>query len=150
MAEQTFPGTLDSLAPIREFVGRAAASAGLDKSAGYNLCLAVDEIATNIVLHGYQAAGLRGDLRVDTDASEPGRLVIRVSDTGRAYDPAKHDVPGAEDLQAPLHERSVGGLGIMLAMQGVDDLQYSTSEHGNVHRFVVNLPRAGAQKRAAR
>lgn len=151
MAEQTFPGTLDSLAPIREFVARAAASAGLDKSAGYNLCLAVDEIATNIVLHGYQAAGLKGDLRVDTDASEPGRLIVRVSDTGRAYDPAKHDAPDAEDLQAPLHERSAGGLGIMLAMQGVDDLQYSSGEHGNVHRFVVNLPPVDAQqKRAAR
>jgi serine/threonine-protein kinase RsbW len=149
MAEQIFSGTLDSLAPIRDFVGRAAASAGLDKSASYNLVLAVDEIATNIVLHGYQAAGLKGDLRVHAD-TEPSRLVIRVEDTGRTYDPHKHDVPDADDLQSPLHERSAGGLGIMLAMQGVDELHYSNTEHSNVHRFVVNLPQAGAQKRAAR
>ena len=45
MSQQVFPGTLDALAPIREFVGRAAAAAGLDKSASYKLCLAVDEIA---------------------------------------------------------------------------------------------------------
>ena len=145
MSQQVFPGTLDSLAPIREFVGRAAATAGLDKTASYNLCLAVDEIATNIVVHGYQAAGLHGDLRVNAE-TEPGRLVVRVEDTGPAYDPGKHEVPDRDDLEAPLHERPAGGLGIMLAMQGVDDLQYSTSASGNVHRFVVNLP----QKQAAR
>ena len=92
MSQQVFPGTLDSLAPIRDFVARAAAAAGLDRSASYNLCLAVDEIATNIVTHGYQAAGLHGDLRVDADTeAEPGRLVIRVEDNGRPYDPAKHE-----------------------------------------------------------
>jgi serine/threonine-protein kinase RsbW len=146
MAQQVFPGTLESLAPIREFVARAAASAGLDRSASYNLCLAVDEISTNIVVHGYQAAGLHGDLHVDTEV-EPGRLVVSVEDHGRPYDPAKHEVPAAEDLTAPLHERPAGGLGIMLAMQGVDDLQYEVTERGNVHRFVVNLPQ---QKKAAR
>jgi len=146
MMQQVFPGTLDSLAPIREFVGRAAAAAGLDKSAAYNLCLAVDEIATNIVIHGYQATGRQGDLRLDAE-TEPGRLVVSVADTGPAYDPSKHEVPDQDDLQSPLHERSAGGLGIMLAMQGVDDLEYSTSERGNVHRFIVNLPQ---QKQAAR
>src|SRR5438874_2123515 len=94
------------------------------------LVLYVDEIATNIVLHGYQAAGLKGDLRVYTE-TEPGRLVVRIEDTGRTYDPHKHDVPDADDLQSPLHERSAGGLGIMLAMQGVDELRYSNTERGH-------------------
>jgi serine/threonine-protein kinase RsbW len=148
MSQQVFPGTLDSLAPIRAFVGRAAAAAGLDKTASYKLCLAVDEIVTNIVLHGYQAAGLNGDLRVDAE-TEPSRLIIRVEDHGRSYDPAQHDVPEAEDLQAPLHERPAGGLGIMLARQGVDDLQYTATENGNVHRFIVNRPRHESQQKQA-
>lgn len=146
MSQQVFSGTLDSLTPIRDFVARAAATAGLDSSASYNLCLAVDEIATNIVTHGYQAAGLQGELRVDIQM-DTERLVVLVEDNGRPYDPGAHDVPNAEDLQAPLHERDAGGLGIMLAQQGVDELQYSVTERGNVHRFVVNLPQ---QKRVAR
>jgi len=146
MAQQVFPGTLDSLAPIREFVAHAAAAAGLDRSASYNLCLAVDEIATNIVTHGYQAAGLKGDLRVET-AIEGGRLIVRMEDHGRAYDPHQHDLPEKEDLSAPLHERALGGLGILLALHGVDELRYTPSERGNVHSFAVNLPQ---QKRAAR
>jgi len=146
MAEQVFPGTLDSLAPIRDFIARAAAAAGLDHAAGYNLCLAVDEIATNIVTHGYEAAGLSGDLRLAT-AVEEGRLIVRLADRGRAYDPSRHDLPEKDDLTAPLHARAAGGLGILLAFHGVDELRYSTGEAGNVHTFAVNLPR---RKRAAR
>src|SRR5205814_742926 len=45
--------------------------------------------------------------------------------------------------------RPVGGLGIMLAKDGVDDLQYESSEKGNVHRFVVKLkPPTEAEKPA--
>lgn len=146
MAEQVFPGTLDSLAPIRAFVAQAAGAAGLDRGASYNLCLAVDEIATNIVTHGYQAAGLKGDLRVAT-AVEGGRLLVRMEDHGRSYDPHQHDLPEKEGLSAPLHERALGGLGILLAFQGVDELRYMAGEGGNVHSFAVNLPQ---QKRAAR
>jgi anti-sigma regulatory factor (Ser/Thr protein kinase) len=146
MPHQVFPGTLDSLAPIRGFVAQASASAGLDRDASYNLCLAVDEIATNVVMHGYGAAGLKGDIRVET-AVEPGRLVVRMEDTGRPYDPNEHDLPETDDLAAPLHERGAGGLGIMLAFDGVDDLQYASAGGRNVHTFVVNLAQ---QKRAAR
>src|ERR1041384_2016529 len=105
MAQQVFPGTLDSLAPIREFVAHAAAAAGLDRAASYNLCLAVDEIATNVVTHGYEAAGLQGDLRVET-ALEQERLVVRMEDHGRSYDPGKHQVPAQEELRSGLHQRA--------------------------------------------
>ena len=60
----TLPGTLDALSPIRDYVKAAAASAGLDHTATYNLLLAVDEIATNVVLHGYEEAGLQGDISI--------------------------------------------------------------------------------------
>ena len=58
---RTFPGNLDSLSPIREYVKSAANTAGLSKKATYELCLAVDEIATNIALYGYEEAGRLGE-----------------------------------------------------------------------------------------
>ena len=58
----TFPGTLDALSSIRQYVKTAAEAAGLDHSAAYNLILAVDEIATNVIEHGYREAGLKGDI----------------------------------------------------------------------------------------
>ena len=92
-----------------------------------------------MVLHGYEEAGVSGNLTV-TGGVDCGRLVVQLYDTGKSYDPTKHSVPTAELLSLPLDERDVGGLGILLARDGVDDLQYEASEHGNVHRFIVNLP----------
>ncbi|MCW5977343.1 MAG: ATP-binding protein [Bryobacteraceae bacterium] len=143
MDEQTFPGTLDSLEGVRDYVARAAGQAGFDRGKIYNLCLAVDEIVTNIVLHGYEEAGLSGDitLRADLDADE---FVIRVEDHGKPYDPNAHRMPHPDDLSLPLEDRAIGGLGIMLAMDAVDDLQYDATAAGNVHRFIVKLPHANA------
>ena len=138
-AELTLPGTLDSLEPVRDYVSRVTKAAGLDDSTIYQICLAVDEIATNVVMHGYEEAGLSGNLTVSSSV-ENGKLVIQLADTGKSYDPSKHDIPDEDDLALPLEERRIGGLGILLAYQGVDDLQYESSEHGNVHRFVKALP----------
>jgi serine/threonine-protein kinase RsbW len=145
MEEQTFPGTLDALEPLRKYVNSAARAVGLERSAIYNLCLAVDEIATNIVLHGYEEAGLKGDIRIGA-VVEDGRLVIRLEDSGRSYDPGVHEAPAEEDLGLPLEERKIGGLGILLARDAVDDLQYAVTEKGNVHRFIVLLPERSVQR----
>jgi anti-sigma regulatory factor (Ser/Thr protein kinase) len=139
LEEQTFPGTLDALAPVREYVANAAHAVGLERSATYKLCLAVDEIATNIVLHGYEEAGLKGDLKIGASVEE-GKLVIRLEDQGKSYDPNLHVVPREEDLTLPLEAREVGKLGVYLALDGVDDLQYVATDHANIHRFIVLLP----------
>ena len=129
--------------PIRKYVEAVAQSAGLEQKAVYQLCLAVDEIATNVVLHGYEEAGLNGDLKIGASV-EDGNLVIQLEDHGKSYDPNFNAVPNAEDLAQRLESREIGGLGIYLALDGVDDLQYSTTNEGNVHRFIVLLPDKGA------
>jgi serine/threonine-protein kinase RsbW len=136
MEERIFPGTLDSLAPVRAYVTEAARTAGLDEGRTYKLCMAVDEIATNIVLHGYQEVGLRGDITVEA-VEEPGNLVIRLVDHGRTYDP--NNVP-QPDLSSPLSERQTGGLGVFLGKTFVDQFDYTLTDYGNVHRFIVHLP----------
>ncbi|HEY6344391.1 MAG TPA: SpoIIE family protein phosphatase [Bryobacteraceae bacterium] len=137
----TFPGTLDALSPIRDYVKAAAGSAGLDHSATYNLVLAVDEIATNVVLHGYEEAGLKGDISVAATTQDDS-LIIQLADQGKSYDPHLHQDPDDERLSKELSDRPMGGLGIMLAKDGVDDLQYEATEQGNFHKFIVRLRRA--------
>ena len=56
MASLTVPGSLTSLDDIRAFVSEHASKAGLTERQTYRLCLAVDEIATNIVNYGYNGA----------------------------------------------------------------------------------------------
>jgi serine phosphatase RsbU (regulator of sigma subunit)/anti-sigma regulatory factor (Ser/Thr protein kinase) len=138
MCALTLPGNLDALSPIRDYVKAAANTAGLDHTATYKLLLAVDEIATNVVVHGYEEAGLQGDISI-TAKNEGNRLVIEMLDHGKSYDPNAHQMPDDQGMLQDLSERPIGGLGIMLAKDGVDDLEYHSSELENVHRFIVHL-----------
>jgi serine/threonine-protein kinase RsbW len=54
--ERSLPAVLDSLGEIRRYVKEAAERAGIDEARAYQLQLAVDEIATNIILYGYKDA----------------------------------------------------------------------------------------------
>jgi serine/threonine-protein kinase RsbW len=114
MQSLTLPGTLDALKPIRDYASDAAKSVGLPESAAYNLCLAVDEIATNVVTHGYEEVGISGNLTIGARV-DCGQLIVELRDQGKSYDPSKHHIPTAEDLSLPLEERGIGGLGILLA-----------------------------------
>lgn len=127
--------TLDALEPIREFVEEAAALAGLDRKRSYRLMLAVDEIATNVITHGYQEAGLTGDLRVSRELDD-GALTITLEDDAIPFDP--HSLAEPSDLDAPIEERGVGGLGVFLTIRGVDSFVYRRIGERNHNIFVMN------------
>jgi anti-sigma regulatory factor (Ser/Thr protein kinase) len=138
MEPLTVSGTLDSLATIGKYVLDAAALAGLDKKAAYRLRLAVDEIATNVITHGYQEANRQGDLEVQVLLDEAA-LTLFLEDNGAAYIPDEVSAP--DGLQRPLEERQIGGLGVYLAIQSVDRFLYERVGGRNRHTFVVNRVR---------
>jgi anti-sigma regulatory factor (Ser/Thr protein kinase) len=135
------PASLDSLEPLGKFVVAATTEAGLDTRGAYNLRLAVDEIATNIITHGYEESGLTGDINVSgmlTDST----LTIVLEDSGIPFDPLDQTLPGEEDLMLPLEERDIGGLGIFLVLKGVDSFSYEHVNDRNRNIFTMNRPAA--------
>lgn len=141
MEPLTVPGMLPALEEIGRYVMAAASEAGLDKRASYRLRLAVDEIATNIVVYGYQPSGMEGDINVSSTINDR-TLTIALEDTGPAFDPRQHAMPDADELTRPLEDRQMGGLGVYLAFEGVDDFQYERVDGRNRNIFVVNRPSA--------
>ena len=135
MEPLTVSGTLDSLGAIAQYVISAATSTGLDKKATYKLRLAIDEIATNIVTYGYEEAGIVGDIFIQAKL-EDDALTIFVEDTGSLYDSTQRNTP--DDLDKPLEQRKIGGLGVYLAIQGVDKFIYERIANRNRNIFVVN------------
>lgn len=145
MESLTVPGTLDSLAPIREFVDRAVSLAGIESRAGYRLRLAVDEIATNIVNYGYQQSGRSGDIRLEARIDDD-TLTIVVEDNAPPFDPTTVGDP--DDLDVDLGDRKIGGLGIFLTVRGVDEFHYQRVSDCNRNVFVVNRPPASGSQPA--
>ena len=136
MENLTVAGTLDSLDAIAKYVMAVAAATGLDKKTSYNLRLAVDEIATNIIIHGYEEAGREGVLELQAFVDEE-TLTISIKDTGVPYNPKQRLTP--DDLDQPLEQRKLGGLGVYIAIQGVDKFIYERVGDRNHNIFIVNL-----------
>ncbi len=141
MEDLTVPATLESLNPIGQYVLAAAQTAGLDRKASYRLRLAVDEIATNIITHGYEDSGAAGDVMVRAELA-PESLTITLEDTAMPFDPRGQDVP--DQIGRPLEERPIGGLGVFLATQGVDEFRYEYVGQRNRNIFVVKRPNGAA------
>ncbi|NEQ40957.1 MAG: ATP-binding protein [Okeania sp. SIO3I5] len=139
MEALTLDGTLDCLGEIRKYIKSAATEAGLEKKASYKLCLAVDEIATNIITHGYNEAGLSGNISIQAEINEES-LTIYLEDKGKHYDPTDPYILEEETLttQKSLEERSIGRLGIFLIYESVDKFMYEKLKEGNRNILVVN------------
>jgi anti-sigma regulatory factor (Ser/Thr protein kinase) len=131
----TVEGKMKSIDRLVDYVVAAAAKAGLNRKATYCLRLAVDEIATNIIMHGYQGTGSIGTLTV-TAVFQPDQLIIELEDNSLPFDPRQVMPP--KNLRHPLQKRKVGNLGIYLAMWGIDGFQYEHKQGINHSTFIMN------------
>lgn len=139
MDRLTMPGTLDSLEGISDYAVRAAAAADLDQKATYKLRLAIDEIATNIVVHGYEEAGLQGPIDIWAEIDDTDLRIV-IEDMATPFDPAK--APSPEGMDLPLEERQIGGLGVFLALRSVDELIFERVDGRNRNTFIMHRPLA--------
>lgn len=137
----TVPATLDSLSEIAAFVQAAADDAGLGRQSHYRLRLAVDELATNTIIYGYPGEPAAGsaprmiDVRTESDDDT---LTVILEDAGVPFDPRQ--VPAPQDLDLPAEERQIGGLGIYLALGGVDRFAFERFGDRNRNILVMNRP----------
>ncbi len=115
----------------------AAKEVGLEKKPAYNLRLAVDEIATNIIVYGYKGGDADQSIVVHAEIDDQSLTVI-LEDTAPKFDPTQQELPDDEDLSQPMEDRPIGGLGVYLAVQGVDQFQYQRLQDKNRNIFVVN------------
>ena len=146
MDELRVAAKLDVLSSIGAFVLKAAETAGLDRRAAYRLRLAVDEMATNVIVHG-QPLEHSGDdeIRVTADLDDD-RLTITLEDRGPAFNPLDHETPEGH-IDKPMEQRPIGGLGVFLAIRGVDSFSYERVDDRNRSTFVVHRQQAAGNSR---
>jgi serine/threonine-protein kinase RsbW len=118
------PAELENLERIRRFVTKEATALGADPDAVPDLVLAVDEAATNIIMHGY--LGETGTIEIEV-GHQGDALVVRLCDQAVPFDP--NDVP-PPDLTMPLEERPIGGLGVYMMRQLVDQVIHRVPPQG--------------------
>ena len=99
-----------------------------------SLNVALDELLQNTIVHGF--AGRKGG--VVTIAVELGtdRLTVTLTDNGRPFNPLDTAAP---DTTRFVEERPVGGLGIHLVRQLMDEVHYQRRGGRNVVVLVKRL-----------
>ncbi len=130
---------MPTLAAFRDLIDKACARAGIDSATCYELKLAADEAATNVITHGY--AGMNpGSIILDVETA-PEQVVMTLTDFGHCFEPAE---PPKLDVQALLQDPTSGGFGLFFIYQTMDEVAYHTTEDGNCLVLVKRLrPRAG-------
>jgi serine/threonine-protein kinase RsbW len=135
------PAVHDNLAALVDFARRAAAAAGLDAREEGDLRLAVEEACANVIAHGYPP-GEAGSIRLSI-RSTPERFTVEICDDAPPFDP---DAVAAPDLHGDADARAIGGLGLHLMRQVMDEVIH---EHpaggGNRLTLVKHLKRTGGK-----
>jgi serine/threonine-protein kinase RsbW len=119
MQSVRFPAKFDFLDEIRDFVGSIARQGGFSNKDVYNIQLATDEAASNIIEHAYQGV-TDGVLDLSCGMKEDVIKIVLI-DYGEPYDPSSITMP---DIKADLSERKIGGLGIFLMRKLMDEVHY--------------------------
>jgi anti-sigma regulatory factor (Ser/Thr protein kinase) len=125
---------LAALAGIAERIERFGAEQRLPPHVVNALNVALDEAVSNAINHGYDD-GARGEIAVRL-RHRPGSVLVEIEDDGRPFDPLQTPPP---DLTSPLAERPIGGLGVHLIRNLMDEVTYARHDGRNILKMVKNL-----------
>lgn len=122
------PASLDQLTGIQERVAAFGESQNWSVEMLFQIELTLEEICVNIVNYGFEDDGGEHMIEIIVD-SEAESLTMEIVDNGRAFDPLT-ETP-EPDLDSAVGDRPVGGLGVYLVKQYMDELDYRRSDGRN-------------------
>ena len=96
------------------------------------LCVAIDEIYSNICKFSYPDGTGPAWVRLERTAERSGVMLI-FTDEGVPYNPVKKENP---DVTLRLEDRQIGGLGIFMVKKTMDDMIYEYRNNRNVLTLV--------------
>ena len=124
-----------NLDAVTDFVLQRPEIAACPKNTQLQLRLAVEEVFVNIASYAYDPSIGPAEVRCEV-LDDPLRVVIQFLDHGKPFDPlAKEDADTSEE---GLMNR-IGGLGILLVKETMDEVSYSYEEGKNILTILKKL-----------
>ncbi len=127
--QKSFDRSIDSIADVYEFTENVLVSGNIGDELRFPVHLAMEELFVNMV--NYYPDNDNA-IQLDVDA-ENGVVTVTMTD----FDVDPFDVTQSRnvDIDAPLDERTPGGLGLHLIQSMVDNLQYDWEDRRSTIRF---------------
>jgi anti-sigma regulatory factor (Ser/Thr protein kinase) len=127
--QKSFDRSIDSVADVYEFTENVLVSGNIGEALRFPVHLAMEELFVNMVNY---YPNNDNAIQLDVDA-ENGVVTVTMTD----FDVDPFDVTQSRDvdIDAPLDERTPGGLGLHLIQSMVDNLQYDWEDRRSIIRF---------------
>lgn len=137
MASLILDANLSNISTIHNFVDEVGREHHLDVQTLHALHIVMGEACTNVIVHAYKSQG--GPLQIHVEVQD-NCIWILIRDWGLAFDPSQVPVP---DVTATLENRPLGGLGVYLIRQMMDDVIYDfDAELGNTLTMIKRTGKA--------
>ena len=118
---------------LSAFIDSFAEEAGLDFSLTMSLNLAMEEAVVNVMEYAYPE-GTVGKVNISASA-EGDDVEFVISDSGTAFDPTAID---EVNIDLGVEDRQIGGLGIHLVRNIMDDIKYERKDGKNILTLYKN------------
>jgi serine/threonine-protein kinase RsbW len=130
--ETSILNKIRDISRMPELVAQIADQQGLSEDVVFGMNVALDEMLSNIIKYGYTDDAIH-EIRVRLSVAGQ-MLVAEIEDDGQPFDPC---AAGPVDVDAPLEERKVGGLGIHIVRTLMAEVGYARVEGRN--RLVMKM-----------
>ena len=110
------------------FVDSHLEEAGCPMKAQVQIDTAVEEIFVNVASYAYEDEKGRITLKMKI-GEDPKEAVITIIDSGTPYDPLAKEDP---DVTLSAEEREIGGLGVYMTKQFMDEVSYERKDGQNM------------------
>jgi anti-sigma regulatory factor (Ser/Thr protein kinase) len=128
---------IDHLKEINNFIENSLKELDIQGEGCGHICVSLDEAVTNVIMYAYPQT--KGKISITIEKFND-RVLVEIIDSGAPFNPLKHPVP---DVSASIEKRAIGGLGIHLMRNMMDELNYRRVDGQNCLSLVKNI---GGQK----
>lgn len=133
--EMNIEATAENLDQVLDFVRSFLEEVDCPLKIQMQIEVAVEEIFINIASYAYVPDKGNATVRVEVQ-DEPLMITIQFVDHGIPYDPLAKEDP---DVTMSAEERQIGGLGIYMAKQSMDDISYRYEDGKNILTMKKNI-----------
>lgn len=136
MEKILLPATMENFEKMIEFIRNGAAAAGFDSKMVNKINLACEEALVNVIKYAY--SDKVGDVEITYKIiyGEKG-MQIEIIDWGISFNPLSIEKP---NIDAPIEERPIGGLGIYMVLNIMDKVNYRRDQDRNIFTMIKFLP----------
>ena len=127
MKECVLEAKIDNIYKLADFLEEQLSKLKVSMAEDMKMNLVMEELFVNIANYAYGPEGGTASIRVTTE-TDPKRVSVTLSDSGIPYNPLLKQDP---DITLPAEKRRIGGLGIYMVKQSMDDFTYEYREGRN-------------------